>query len=480
MSTPLDRDRDKRARVLDRQDSVPFDRAEELRAQLERHTPHAVVEEDWCKVIRHIPVDLEASARENLALLRARGVPSAQVLLRLALAYALCDWSLRIVAAWAALKGWADLSDSALMWRLAGARSWLGELVGAMVIRNRRQIADHQVRLKLIDASVINGPGSKGTDWRLHASLELGRVRFDELEITDSKGAESLERHAAGAEDILVADAGYGHANGMGRVLASGAKLLVRITFQNIRLYDEEGSKLELLEWLRGLPEADPVEREVSIQTEDGAFPMRLIARRLGQEAAEAARRRMRQRASRNGYTPNKLRLEAAGYILVLSNLDGQVWSARQIMALYRLRWQVEMAFKRLKGVLALDHLRARDPDLVQSYLLAKLLGALLVDFMSQSGPCVSIDWFDSTERPVSPWRWLVLFSDALRRAVQGSMSLSQLLTALPRLKRYLCDPPRRRKQQYSLGRRLIQLLIGMSGAGSLHADQLLQPMALC
>jgi hypothetical protein len=164
-----------------------------------------------------------------------------------------------------------------------------------------------------------------------------------------------------------------------------------------------------------------------------------------------------------------------------MSNLGEPVWTAGQVMALYRLRWQVEMAFKRLKGVLALDHLRAQDPDLAQSYLLSKLLGALMVDRMSH-GPAVSIEWFESLERPVSPWRWMVLWSDALRRAVQGTIRLEDLIGVLPRLQRYLCDAPRRRKQHYALSRRLMQLLIALTDTSHVHtarADQLLQPTAL-
>ena len=46
-----------------------------------------------------------------------------------------------------------------------------------------------------------------------------------------------------------------------------------------------------------------------------------------------------------------------------------------------------QIAFKRLKGLLHIDELRAFDPDLAQTYLLAKLLGAVLVDAIRTQGP---------------------------------------------------------------------------------------------
>ncbi len=72
--------------------------------------------------------------------------------------------------------------------------------------------------------------------------------------------------------------------------------------------------------------------------------------------------------------------LEAADYVLILTTLPDTVASATEILELYRLRWQIECAFKRCKSLLHCDPLRAFDPDLAQTYLLAKVLGALLID----------------------------------------------------------------------------------------------------
>lgn len=444
---------------------------------LEDLVPH-LVDEDWQELSSRLPIDLEESARKEGAILRRRHLRRAEDLLRLALLYALCDWSLRIVAAWACLKGWADLSDTALTRRLQGARRWLGMLLASCVVRTRAELADKSVRVRLVDATVISHPGSKGTDWRVHASVDLGRGCFDGLELTDSKGAETLVRHPASPADILLADAGYGQGRGLGEVLARGTKLVVRIAIGNVRLLDEEGRKLDSLDWLRGVPIDQPAQREVGIIAPEGTFRVRLVARRLSEQAAERARRRLRRRAQRNGLTPQARSLEAAGFIILISNLEMDSWNADQLLALYRLRWQVEMAFKRLKGVLALDGLRTKDPDLAQVYLLAKLFGAVLADRMSQAGSAVGLEWFESTQRPVSPWRWLVLWSDAVRRAVQGRLPWKSLLSCLPRLRRYLCDAPRRRSQQYALARHLVRSLASTAGSMDL-TDINMRPLLL-
>lgn len=49
------------------------------------------------------------------------------------------------------------------------------------------------------------------------------------------------------------------------------------------------------------------------------------------------------------------------------------------MLAAYRLRWQVELALKRLKGLLGLDRLPAMSEALARSWLLAHLILALLI-----------------------------------------------------------------------------------------------------
>jgi len=118
------------------------------------------------------------------------------------------------------------------------------------------------------------------------------------------------------------------------------------------------------------------------------------------------------------------------------------------VAALYRLRWQVELLFKRLKGILDLDALRAKEPVLTQVYLLGKIVGWLMVEDWSLRLPSELAPWFEDVTHPVSLWRWASLWTDSLRHAIRGSMDLKRIQAALPDLARYLRDAPRKRRQQ--------------------------------
>jgi hypothetical protein len=407
-----------------------------------------------------IPVDVEALAKETKALQRKRKVKSGLDLLRLALAYSVCDWPLRTVGAWATIIGLAHLSDVAVRKRLRNTLSFLQRIVDAFLQKRLEALAAHAARVRLIDASVISEPGSKGTDWRLHAVFDLGASSMTGIEITDASGGETLKRHTAEEGEITVGDRGYAHRKGLGTIFAALAYALVRITWQNLPLETAEGDKFALIEWLR-TQSRYPCEIPAWVVTPEGRFEVRLIAQRLPEDKAEEARRRARRASKKKGHTPSKETLFAAGYVLLVTNLPAVAWPIEQVLLLYRLRWQVELLFKRLKSILNLDHLRAKDPVLAQVYLLGKLVGALLLedwtaDLMADSDVAC---WFEDTVRPVSPWRWTSLWADLLFHAIRGPVTLTRLLAVLPRLARYLCDAPRKRRQQAACARRWLNAL---------------------
>jgi hypothetical protein len=81
------------------------------------------------------PAELDESARALGAMGRRREVESAAMLLRLALAYGGCGFSLRQTSEWAKANGIASLSDVALLKRLRSCDVWMGNLLGAQLAR---------------------------------------------------------------------------------------------------------------------------------------------------------------------------------------------------------------------------------------------------------------------------------------------------------------------------------------------------------
>lgn len=430
---------------------------------MEWSSVHPLVDEQWASVLLMLPesLDLEATAKETKALLRKREIKKAADLLRLVFAYAVCDWSLRLVGVWCATLQLAHLSDTAVLNRLRRCPVWLGRIIALLLDVHHLPLPQFPgVRVRMMDASVVSKPGSSGTDWVLHASLDLGHMCLDGLEVTDAHSGETMARYPPQANEIRVGDRGYAYARSMGPVLASESGLVVRINWQSVPLEHQEGDKVDLIAFLRSIsPQQPVVEQNVWMQTPQGRFPLRLIVCMLPQEAADRARQRVREAYRRKGKTPDARTLFAAGFTMVVSNLAPEPWPAEQVLRLYRLRWQVELYFKRLKSLLHLDHLRAQDPQLAQAYLLGKLLAALLLDRLTHKVRRLCPEWFQSLTRPVSVWRLTALLYDVLRNQVRGEITLLKLFQALPHLGRFLRDSPRRRPQQLAYARSFLHRL---------------------
>jgi DDE family transposase len=415
---------------------------------------------EWDSFSRVLEVDLEQLARETKALVRKRKVRCAQDLLRMVLAYALWDWSFQLVGAWATVLGLGSLSGVAVRQRLRQSRTWLSSLLGSWLRQASQPLGGRPVRLRLIDASVITQPGSRGTDWRVHLSFDVGAMRLDEFEITDAHGGETLARHTAAPGEIEVADRGYAHRAGLGSVLARAAQFVVRLNGHNLPLETAAGERIDLRRWLRGVPHTQQQQtRPVWLTSPQGRFELRLVARRLPAAAAAAASRRSAKASRKKGHTPSATSRLMAHWVLLVTNLPSADWSPTEVLALYRIRWQVELLIKRCKSLLHLDQLRAQDPEVAQVYLLGKALGVLLLhDGLRQQTQDLA-EWFDDERHPLSPWRWLAFWFEHLRAVVRGHITLAMIQAALPQLKRYLCDAPRKRRQQLATTRHWLHLL---------------------
>ncbi len=339
-----------------------------------------VVEEEWAYLLGLLPADLDKLAEESGAFRRRRAIGSAQELLRLALAYAAEDWSLRQTAAMASAMGWHTMSDVAVLKRLRACPEFLRRVISSMLARRVQVFPRAALRICLIDATTVSRPGSLGADWRLHVVYDLFALQLQRVQVTDNSQGETFARIDVQPDEIYVGDRAYGLAPGLVHLLEQGGTFIVRTSLQQIRLtaYPSGGSP-ELIEWLGELPDAQAAERRVGLRTQTTSWPLRLVAVRKRPDAAEKSARRAVRESTRKGHAVRDETLILANYVVILTNCEPGV-TPEQILEAYRFRWQIELAFKRLKSLLHLDQLRARDPDLAQTYLLAKILAALLAE----------------------------------------------------------------------------------------------------
>ena len=337
-------------------------------------------------------LDLDALAQQTKAIERKREIDSGAHLLRLALARGPGGLSLSQTAAWATMLGRAEMSDPGVKYRLDKAVEFLDAVMA-------RQLAERApggaVRwagrtLRLSDGSCFREPGAKTASWRLHAVYELGRGGFSQLELTDKHGGETVERGPPMVGEIRIGDRGFARAPSLHRFRqqsANRADFIVRLGWTAFGLVGQDGADLDLIAHL-GTLAADMVPHEMLVQARVGPLqpmlPLRLIIQRKPPEATEAARAKLRRETSRKQQRLDPRSLVAAEFIILGTSLPAEGYPAEEVLAVYRLRWQIELAFKRLKSLLSMDQLPTRTERASRSWLVAHLIMALSCDDLSQ------------------------------------------------------------------------------------------------
>jgi hypothetical protein len=349
-------------------------------------THESLVAQDWASIVSRLggAEALAVSARETKAFVRPRLIRTATDLLRMIFAYCLGGGGLRSTAAWACAIGLVDLSNVALLYRLRQCGDWLTMLVGQALASEAPPPSRGRL-IRIIDGTAVPQAGADAQKrnklWRVHSAFDLPGERFGFFELTDQKGGERFDRIPVVKGEIRVGDRAYMQADRIAAVLDDGADILVRAGWKNARWLDSEGEPFDLIGEFRKVAEHGLIDRPIWVGRKGGPpLALRLVAIKKSPQAAEASRRKARRDAQREGYQLSKAALEAADWVILVTSLTPEEFSTADILALYRLRWRIELGFKRLKSLIGLTGPPGIDERSAKPFVLAHLLLILLLE----------------------------------------------------------------------------------------------------
>jgi len=412
--------------------------------------------------LQELPEDYRELAIEFKAFCRSRTIKTPDQLLRVVLCYCGIDQVLRETAGTFTLLE-ERISDTAIHRRLKACGPWVKALLSRMMDAAVQPLAEGHLRFLVIDASTVQSPGATGTDYRIHLAIDVVRLHLVEVKVTNEHTGEHLCHYGLQDGDVVVADRGYNQVTMWMDQADRGVGLVVRYNPHGIPLHDPEGNPLDLESVLSASGATECcVPTQVRNRNHE-SLAGHLHALRLPPAQAAEARRRARANAAKKGRQPQARTLIFAEWVLIWTTLPPEIVSTATLMALYRVRWQIELVFKRLKSILNMDRLRARkDSALAEVYLHGTLLYAWIVEKRLRRR--CGRDWnrLDQPRR-ATPWRMWTLLQRELTTAIHGAphWNLKRWPEAL-----VVLQERRRRRTLQTVPERITQLIAECQAQG--------------
>lgn len=371
---------------------------------MEAHTLH---NENWQVLLSLLPTYWEKLAVRTGAIGRQfKGFHSAEALLRTLLLHIAHGYSLRETTVRARESGLAQISDVALLKRLRRSGEWFKALCHALLKETSITLPQEisGINLRIVDGTIVKEPGKTGSQWRVHYSIQLPSLQCDYFELTGVRGTgagESFKKIPLLKNDCIMGDRGFSTAQGIGYVVSCGGFVVVRLNTASLPLYTLQGARFDLVKRLQQMDEAGVLGQwRVKLGRKEGGWvESRVCVVRKSEVAARRAIEKIKRKAKREKIHVKAETMVYAKYIIVLTTLPEERFSAAQVLEWYRVRWQIELVFKRLKSLASLGHLPKQDEESSRAWLYGKLLLGLLTEKLMRHASAISPWGYD-----VSRW----------------------------------------------------------------------------
>jgi len=334
------------------------------------------------RIIKELPENYEEECTKQCAVQRWRGVKSPADLMLLILIHLMNGTSLLETSVIAHTAKLGELSDVAFMKRLAQCKDWFISICAALISRS---IENYQQPVWLkgktvvaVDASDVVEKGRSRRTYRFHYMLDVFKIAGLQCKITVQSVGEALLNYEIKPNMLVIADRMYSNVKGMTHCLNAGADFILRMRKNSFKTCDSNGNTLDLLNTFKRLKTEECADLKAFAVSKDGAsVPVRICAKRKTPEQIKQAMKKLKL-LERKGRISDERKMFNE-YIVVVTSLDDTV-STEQILDVYRLRWQVEIYFKRLKSILDFGELPKKRPENSLAWLNGKLMVALLIE----------------------------------------------------------------------------------------------------
>ena len=367
-------------------------------------------------VLPLLPEGYKQACWETKAMRRRKGIQDEDSLLKLCLYYAY-DHSLIDVKNYAYMEKIAEISDVGFMKRFNNCGEWIKWILENMM---QKEIANYDkpellkdYRVLAIDASDISQKGAVKHYWHLHYAVNLFTLNSEMFKITTEQTGESLKNFELRPKDLVFADRAYGTISGIEYCQQAGADFILRLRNKAFNLYDSEGNQIQLSKLLLDVDETTGKDFVVFYKGSDKKLkPIRICAIKKDEKAIMQEKKKMKRKESKRQFKFSEDTKLTHNYLIVITSLD-EKFTCEQILALYRLRWQVEMVFKRYKSIINMGSMPTKTKASSEVWLNCKMLIAMLIEKLISEvdfSPCLPKSQYLEGDKDLIPFDFNMLF----------------------------------------------------------------------
>lgn len=142
--------------------------------------------------------------------------------------------------------------------------------------------------------------------------------------------------------------------------------------------FGDDGLPLDLLDALKRRPQGVPLDQWIILGAEDRLL-CRMIAVRVPERIAARRRQKAYEKAQKHGRTPSARHLAWCDWTVFVTNCPEAMLTWKEVVVLYRSRWQIELMFKLWKSHNKVASFRAEaSPEQRMAELWGRMIGVIL------------------------------------------------------------------------------------------------------
>jgi len=335
---------------------------------------------DWDALLKLLPAGRDELAAAHKIRFRSRH--NAQLrdidqLLRIYLNGVANGLSLTSATVVAEGMGLPRISKVALHLRARKLAPFLADLLDRMLLVGDKFSPERWggYEVMIVDGTTCVRPGGDRATARILYSMRLSDLHMVDVQVSDDKVGESFKRleGVIGAGQLWIGDRCYANPPGVAAVHARGADVLIRHNWASLPLFDSKGNSVDVFAKLDQVRRC-PREWKASVRHAQETISGRLIIEKLPSSEATRARKKLKK----ENPSASKRVIRTAGFRILFTTAPATSLSRHEALALYSLRWQVELRIKRDKSIHDLDELPNSRGDTIATWIYAKILVAEL------------------------------------------------------------------------------------------------------